>query len=160
MAVSIAPVSEPPRRIALDRAAFRWAGVEAEDYKSRAGDAPGTGWQAVTRHTIGPAGAAFETRYFELGPGGYSSLEKHRHVHLVFAVRGRGRALVGDSVFDFEGLDAIYVPPHTPHRWINAGNEPFGFLCTVDAERDRPQPLDADELAALRSNPATAPYAF
>jgi quercetin dioxygenase-like cupin family protein len=153
----------PPSSIPLDRASFRWSGIDAEAYKLRVGDVRGMGWKGVTRHTIGAAerlGTAFETRYFELEPHGYSSLEKHRHVHLVFAVRGRGRALVGDAMFDFADLDAVYVPPFIPHRWLNAGEEPFGFLCTVDAERDAPVPLDDDEWAALRANPATAPYVF
>jgi quercetin dioxygenase-like cupin family protein len=153
----------PPLRIPHDPAAFRWAGVDEKAYKLGAGDGRGMGWKGVTRHTIGLSqrlGAAFEVRYFQLEPGGYSSLEKHRHIHLVFAVRGRGRALIGDAVLDFDDLDALYVPPLTPHRWMNSGDGPFGFLCTVDGERDRPRPLDDEEWEALRANPATAPYVF
>src|ERR671936_435467 len=131
------------RRISFDPSAFRWRGL--------------------TRMTLAsPAGipSAFELRYFEIEPGGYSSLEKHRHVHVVVALRGRGRAVVGDAVFELEPFAAIYVAPLTPHRWLNAGDEPFGFLCTVDAERDRPQPLDDNEWDALQKNPATAPYVY
>jgi hypothetical protein len=41
----------------------------------------GMAWQGVSRHTLAnpstmPTG--FESRYFELEPGAYSSLEKHR----------------------------------------------------------------------------------
>ena len=43
---------------------------------------------------------------------------------------------------------------------MNAGDEPWGFLCTVDAERDRPQPLDDAEWEALKADPATAPFVF
>ena len=120
-------------------------------------------WEAITRHTLAsPAHvpAAFELRYFELAPGGYSSLEKHRHVHFVIALRGAGRALVGREVLDLTPFDALYVPPLTPHRWMATGDEPFGFLCPVDAERDAPQPLDDAEWETLRANPATAPFAF
>jgi quercetin dioxygenase-like cupin family protein len=121
------------------------------------------GWRGIRRHTLArpaelPAG--FELRYFELEPGGYSSLEKHVHAHLVVALRGAGRALIGDTVVDCAPFDALHVPPLTPHRWLNESSEPFGFLCTVDAERDRPAPLDDEEWEALRANPATAPYAF
>jgi quercetin dioxygenase-like cupin family protein len=150
-----------PRRIPFDQAAFRWAGVREQAYKFSLGDERGMGWRAVTRHTLGEPdrlGADFELRYFELQTGGYSSLEKHAHVHLVVAVRGAGRALVGDAVIDLTPLDALFVPPMTPHRWINEGDEPFGFLCTVDADRDPPRPLDDEEWDALRANPATAPY--
>ena len=134
---------------------FRWEGVNPRPYKQ------GGGFEGITRYklTVGLR-AAFELRYFELDPGGYSSLEKHRHVHFVIVLRGKGIALVGDELFDLDPLDALYVPPLTPHRFANAGEEPFGFLCPVDAERDRPQPLDDAELEALRSNPATARYAF
>jgi quercetin dioxygenase-like cupin family protein len=149
--------------IAFDPDSFRWAGVEERAYKFSPGKERGMGWKDVTRHTLlDPKSlpATFELRYFELAPGGYSSMEKHAHVHYVVAVRGEGRALVGDRIVDLTPLDALYVPPLTPHRWCNEGAEPFGFLCTVDAERDRPQPLDDAEWEVLRANPATAPYAF
>jgi quercetin dioxygenase-like cupin family protein len=149
------------RRLRFDRDRFRWGGVDARPYKRRADRARGMGFEGVSRFTLGRAedlNADFELRYFELEPGAHSSLEKHRHVHLVIAVRGRGRALVGEDVVDLEPLDGLYVPPLTPHRWLNEGGEPFGFLCTVDADRDSPQPLDDAEWAALLANPATAPY--
>jgi hypothetical protein len=43
---------------------------------------------------------------------------------------------------------------------VNAGDEPWGFLCTVDTERDRPQPLDDAEWDALKAKPETAPFIF
>lgn len=152
-----------PRRIPFDRSTFRWDGVDEQAYKFSLGDERGMGWKDVTRHTIGhpdDLGADFELRYFELEPGGYSSVEKHAHVHLVVAVRGAGRALVGDAVVDLAPLDALYIPSLTPHRWLNEADEPFGFLCTVDADRDPPQPLDDAEWEALRANPVTAPYVY
>jgi quercetin dioxygenase-like cupin family protein len=155
------PRGGDPRRIAFDPATFRWAGVEERAYKFRLGNERGMGWKGVTRHTLGEPGrlgAGFELRYFELEPGGYSSLEKHAHVHLVVVVRGAGRVLVGAALVDLAPLDALYVPPMTPHRWVNEGDEPFGFMCTVDADRDRPQPLDDAEWQALQANPLTAPY--
>jgi quercetin dioxygenase-like cupin family protein len=133
---------------------FRWEGIEPRPYKEGSGD-----FKGIVRHRLGGGDAAgFELRYFELERGGYSSLEKHRHVHFVIALRGAGKALVGSEVVDLEPFDAVYVPPLTADRFINAGQEPFGFLCPVDAERDLPQPLDDAELEALRANPATAPY--
>jgi quercetin dioxygenase-like cupin family protein len=149
----------PPRRTPFDPAAFCWAGVEEQAYKPRGGEPRGMGWRGVTRHTLvraPEAGAAFELRYFEIAPGGFSSLEKHRHVHVVVAVRGRGRALVGDAVVELEPMDLVQTPPLAPHRWVCAGDEPFGFLCTVDGDRDRPQPLDDAEWEALRADPRTA----
>ncbi len=121
------------------------------------------GFNAITRHQLAAAeaiGAAYDLRYFELGPGGYSSLEKHRHTHFVVAVRGTGRALVGDQLVDLRPFDALHVPPLTPHRWINESREPFGFLCPVDHDRDRPLPLADAEWITLGANPLTAPYVF
>lgn len=154
---------EPSRRIPFDSQAFRWRGAEPEVYKFSAGAERGLGWRGVARFTIASPRtipARFELRYFELEPGGYSSLEKHRHVHCVLALRGAGRALVGGDVFELVPLDAVYVAPLTPHRWINAGLEPFGFLCPVDGDRDPPVPLDAEEWDFLRANPVTAPYLY
>jgi quercetin dioxygenase-like cupin family protein len=161
------------RRFPFDPEAFRWAGIEPRTYKPDAGRERGMGWKGVSRHVLASSGvdrdrpgragavaAAYELRYFELEPGGYSSLEKHRHEHFVIALRGAGRALVGQRVLDLVPFDALHVPSSVPHRWLNEGEQPFGFLCPVDRERDRPAPLDDDEWEALLSSPATARYAF
>jgi len=150
-------------KIPFDGTAFRWRGVEAELYKFSLGDQAGMGWRGVTRYTIGgPPGlpSHFQLRYFELAPDGYSSLEKHTHVHFIIVIRGKGKALVDRQVFDLQPLDVLYVPPNTPHRWINEGNETFGFLCPVDAERDPPQPVSDEEWQTLKRDPTTAPYVF
>jgi quercetin dioxygenase-like cupin family protein len=149
--------------IPFDAAQFQWQGIVPVQYKEHAGDARGLGWRGVTRYSLGRPPyieASFALRYFEIAPDGYSSLEKHAHVHLVVVVRGRGRALVGERVFELQPLDIVYVPPLMPHRWVNPYSEPFGFLCTVDAERDKPQPVSDEEWDALRANPETAPYVF
>lgn len=150
-------------KVAFNPETFRWDGVPPRTYKFALGDERGMGWKGVTRNTLGGAAsmpAGFEFRYFEFARDGYSSLEKHTHVHLIVVIRGKGKALVGDRVFDINPFDAIYVPPNTPHRWMNDGAEPFGFLCPVDAERDHPVPLSDEEWASLEANPVTAPYIF
>ena len=117
----------------------------------------------VSRHTLArpeELPATWELRYFEFEPGGYSSLEKHRHAHFVVVLRGSGRALVGAQAVRCRPFDAVYVPSLAPHRWMTAGDEPFGFLCTVDRDRDRPQPLEDEEWAELRANPETSPFIF
>jgi quercetin dioxygenase-like cupin family protein len=149
------------RHSSFDSSAFRWADVEGRNYKDEPGTARGMGWQGLTRHTLVRAadtGVSFEQRYFEIAPGGYSSLEKHEHVHVVIAVRGAGRALIAGEVVDLSPMDLVETPPFAPHRWVNAGDEPFGFLCTVEGERDRPQPLSDEEWQALAADPRTAPF--
>jgi quercetin dioxygenase-like cupin family protein len=152
-----------PALIGFDAAGFRWERVPERFYKDAGEGERGMGWRRVTRYTLarGPElPAAFEVRYFEIDPAGYSSLERHEHAHLVIAMRGAGRALVGDRVLDLEPFDCAHVPPMTPHRWLNQSAAPFGFLCIVDAARDRPLPIGDAEWDALRSDPVTAPYVF
>jgi quercetin dioxygenase-like cupin family protein len=142
---------------------FHWEGIIPRQYKLNKGSERGMGWRGITRYGLGRPpmiAACFALRYFEIEPGGYSSLEKHAHVHLVIVIRGEGKALVGQQVFIIKPFDILYVPGNTPHRWINEGTEPFGFLCPVDTERDKPQPVSDEEWDALRNNPETAPYTF
>jgi quercetin dioxygenase-like cupin family protein len=129
----------------FDPSAFSWEGIEARPYKDDPGAARGMAWRGISRHTL--VRGSFEVRYFEIAPGGFSSLEKHAHEHAVFAVRGRGRALVGDQVFELAPLDLVQTAPWLPHRWV------------IDGERDSPQPLDDSEWQALLADPLTAPFA-
>jgi len=115
---------------------FKWEGVTPQPYKLS------DDWREIVRHEIaGRRGeqTAFHLRYFEVGPGGYSTFEQHRHEHVVVVIRGRGRVRLGEVWHDVEPLDAVYVAPETPHQFVNPYGEPFGFLCIVDAERDRPR---------------------
>lgn len=125
----------------FDPARFRWRGVTAIPYKAAAN---GTlAWEGVQRFVLagGPGDAtAFQLRYFEIAPGGYSSLELHDHAHAVLVVRGRGQILVGRRVVRVRPLDFVFIPPGLPHQF-RAGRGRFGFLCPVDAVRDRPRPV-------------------
>jgi ribulose-bisphosphate carboxylase large chain len=116
---------------------FRWQGVAASDYKQSAEHHRG-----VTRiGLVGDHGEAtgFHLRYFEIAPGGFSSLEHHSHEHAVVVLRGRGQVRLGDAAHDLAFGDTVYVAPHEVHQFRNTSDaEPFGFLCVVDAERDRP----------------------
>jgi quercetin dioxygenase-like cupin family protein len=139
----------------FDKRSFTWAGVQPTSYADEHADGTGRSWRDTKRHIIKgrDEGGRFDVRYFEVAPGGFTSLERHEHIHSVVCVRGRGYAVVGDDVHDVEELDHIYVPANAPHQFVNQGEVAFGFLCIVDAERDRPQALTADELAALRADP-------
>jgi len=132
---------------------FSWSEVEKERYKES-----DSCWCGIDRNTLignRDEGVKFHLRYFEIAPGGNSSLEKHTHEHVVICVRGRGRAVVDDRLHDLENLDVLYVSPDTPHQLINPYSEPFGFMCIVDAERDRPRPLEAEDVARLDASEAT-----
>ncbi len=137
-------------RVYAHRPDFTWEGVEVTRYKPQGDDWEGTVRQVIIGYR---EETKFHMRYFEIAPGGYSSLEKHEHSHAVTVIRGRGKVILGDKVMELKFLDTVYVSPHTPHQFINDGEEEFGFLCVVDAERDRPRPLDSAELARLEADP-------
>ncbi|MEE8141663.1 MAG: cupin domain-containing protein [Planctomycetota bacterium] len=121
---------------------FRWQGINVEDYKETT-----ESWKGITRRELsGKRGESprFHVRYFEIEPGGHSTLEKHEHEHVVIPLRGRGEAQFGCTIYKVGPGDVVYVSPHDPHQFRNPAEstEPFGFLCIVNAERDTPQLVD------------------
>jgi ribulose-bisphosphate carboxylase large chain len=114
-----------------------WTGVPPQEYKAAAAHHCG-----VTRTVlVGEAGekTAFHVRYFEVAPGGFTTLERHAHEHVVIVLRGRGVAVLGGQEHELGHGDALYVAPDEVHQLRNpSAEEPFGFLCMVDAVRDRP----------------------
>jgi len=137
------------------QATFSWEGIPAQVYKRGGAGRAGMGWRDVVRHTLaGGDPLAFQLRYFEIGPGGFSSLEKHHHAHAIIVLRGTGTVVAGREVFAVEPFDLVVIPSGAPHQFVNAGEEPFGFLCPVDADRDPPQALSEEELQGLLRDPA------
>jgi ribulose-bisphosphate carboxylase large chain len=121
---------------------FRWDQVALEPYKlrtRRGADFAGASRQVIVGKDDAPV--AFELRYFELQPGGFTSLERHRHCHVVIGVRGRGRMRVGGQEHHIAPFDIAYVGPYQPHRLTAHGRTPFGFFCVVDRRRDKPRPV-------------------
>src|SRR5207248_10122313 len=57
--------------------------------------------------------------------------------HAVVVIRGRGRLVLGDTTHDIAPFDCVFVAPGVAHQFRASGDEPLGFLCTVDRERDR-----------------------
>jgi quercetin dioxygenase-like cupin family protein len=134
---------------------YRWQDVDLLQYKED-GSAP---FKAITRQTLfhNPA-LKCELRYFEMAPGGYSTLERHEHMHAVLILRGHGECLIGDEVKKIATNDLVTVNPMTWHQFRASANEPMGFLCMVNAERDKPQLPSADELKAMKTKPAIAAF--
>ena len=125
---------------------FHWEGVDVLAYKQE-GSAP---FRDVTRQVLfDSADPPAQLRYFEVAPGGHTTLERHEHVHSVMVIRGRGQCLVGDSAYELGTNDLVAVPPMTWHQFRAAPDSPLGFLCLVAARRDRPQLPSAEELEAL-----------
>jgi quercetin dioxygenase-like cupin family protein len=137
------------------RDAFRWEDVERMPYKEES-VAP---FKAISRQVLfaDPA-LRCELRYFEMEPGGYSTLERHEHVHAVMILRGRGQSLLGDEVHPVEAFDLVTIPSMTWHQFRASEGEALGFLCMVNAERDKPRLPSEAEIAAMRRDPAIAAF--
>ena len=134
---------------------FRWDGVDVREYKTvDAGQ-----HRDITRQTLfSRADMRGELRYFEIAAAGHSTLERHVHAHAVMILRGRGRVLVGARVISIRAFDLVTIAPRTWHQFRAADDAPLGFLCMVDAERDRPELPAATDLAGLESHPEVAAF--
>jgi ribulose-bisphosphate carboxylase large chain len=111
--------------------------VRDEPYKSVAEH-----WSRISRKVlIGSRGETtkFHVRYFEIEPGGFSSLESHGHEHVVICVNGSGVVVMGKKKRKMVFMDTVYISPKTVHQLSNPFDAPFGFLCIVNARRDRPK---------------------
>jgi quercetin dioxygenase-like cupin family protein len=134
---------------------FRWQGVERMPYKEQ-GEAP---FRAITRQVLFDEQAlGCQLRYFEMAPGGYSTLERHEHMHAVMILRGHGQCLLGDAVRDVAPHDLVTIPAWTWHQFRANAGEIMGFLCMVNQQRDKPQLPDAEQRAALAADPAVAAF--
>ena len=143
------------KRFRTSEGGFRWAGVELHDYKDE-GSAP---FKDISRQTLFKAdGLAGELRYFEIAAGGYSTLERHEHVHAVMILRGEGRCLVGSEARPVAPYDLVNISPMHWHQFRAGSGEPLGFLCMVDRDRDRPQLPTPHELDELRADPQIAAF--
>src|SRR4249919_799660 len=139
--------SLPPFRAA--RGHGDWDDVPIHAYKQEAG----VPFKDITRRLLFASPAlACELRYFEMAPGGFSTLERHEHMHAVLILRGRGHCLVGEEVRVIETRDLVTVPAMTWHQFRATQGEPLGFLCMVNAARDKPQLPSPEDLAKLERN--------
>ena len=118
---------------------YSWSGIPPLEYKK-----PDGSWSGVSRHGLLGAdeGIPFHLRYFEVDPGGHSSFECHEHEHAVMVIRGSGAVRLGDRWENVGFGDVVFVAGDDPHQFRAANDEPLGFICVVDAERDRPVLLE------------------
>jgi ribulose-bisphosphate carboxylase large chain len=128
---------EEIRRILSFSQGFNWQGRTDRVYKTQ----NDLGFQGVRRvELIGKSGEQtdFELRYFEIAPGGFTSLEKHLHTHVIIGARGTGVLIAEQSRTEVKHMDVAYVAPLEVHQLRNETTEAFGFFCIVDRTRDRP----------------------
>ena len=147
--------AEPRASVRAFLPGFAWQGVDSRPYKQDA-SAPFCGILRQVLFDEPPLQC--ELRYFEIEPGGYSTLERHQHTHAVMILRGHGRCLLANEVHALATFDLVTIPAWTWHQFRAAGGEPLGFLCMVNRMRDRPQLPSQSDLAALQAFPAVAAF--
>ena len=134
---------------------YRWDEVPLLAYKEE-GAAP---FKSITRQVLfANPELRCEMRYFEVAPGGYSTLERHQHTHGVMILRGGADVLLGGEVRTAKTFDLVHIPPMTWHQFRTTGDEPMGFVCMVNVERDKPQLPTAEDLEKLKADPAIAAF--
>lgn len=139
------------RKFQLDaQGDYRWERVDRLQYKAE-GSAP---FKDITRQVLfNQPDQASELRYFEVAPGGHSTLERHQHTHAVLILRGRGTVRIGTDVMDINERDLVTVDPLTWHQFHAAPDSALGFLCLVSKERDKPQlPSEVERSQLERAN--------
>lgn len=128
-----------------------WEGVEKKVYKTDTDN-----FKDIHRFTLLGEEIQelnFQTRYFEIGPGGYSSLEKHRHPHSVIIIRGSGSVILDNELIPIQTHDIVYIAPQTIHQFHADGLEELGFICIVDRQRDRPAIPDDETIRREITSP-------
>ncbi len=134
---------------------YRWDGVAKMPYKEE-GAAP---FKAISRQVLfAEETLGCELRYFEMEPGGHSTLERHEHVHAVMILRGHGRCLLGGEVREVGPHDLVTIPSWTWHQFRADRGEAMGFLCMVNSVRDKPQLPTEAELAAMNTSAAVEAF--
>jgi len=88
------------------------------------------------RVLVGPKDSApnFSLRRFTVGAGGCTPYHAHPWEHEVYVLSGVGEVKYAGGAFPVAAGDFAYVPPNDEHQFVNAGTEPFEFLCIVPLE--------------------------
>lgn len=140
---------------AFDKDTFTWEDVDTLVYKQ-----DGSPFKDVTRQVLfdGAFDIPCQFRYFEVKPGGYSTLEHHEHTHMVMIFRGKGQCLLGEEVRDVKVGDFIEIPSHTVHQFRANQGDYVGFLCLVNINRDKVKVVTAEEMEAMKQNPTVKAF--
>jgi S-methyl-1-thioxylulose 5-phosphate methylthiotransferase len=66
--------------------------------------------------------------------------------------------MVGSEIKSLGTRDLVTVPPMVWHQFRATKGEPLGFLCMVNAERDKPQLPTADDIDRMSANADVAAF--
>lgn len=87
------------------------------------------------RHNVNSNTATFEgyqhgdtsASFFwvDLAPGGGPRLHKHPYEEVFIMLEGRATFTVGSTMIEAAAGQVVIVPPDTPHKFFNSGEEPL-----------------------------------
>ena len=143
----------PDRSKITRHAGSTWPDIDKRDYKKNDHRFKGISRRTLIGESPSEQAPGFVTRYFEIAPGGFSTLERHAHAHSVVIVKGCGCVILDKRVEQVDFLDCVYIAPNSFHQFYANRDEILGFLCIVDRKRDRPELPSEEELATLRNVP-------
>ena len=77
-------------------------------------------------------------------PGGGPGLHVHPYAEVFILQSGQAEYVVGDERLDVTAGHVVVVPPNTPHRYRNTGDEPLLQVSVHDAGRMVQHELERD----------------
>lgn len=139
----------------FDPRTYDWEGVDTLVYKQ-----DNSPFKDVTRQVLfdGAWDIPCQFRYFEVKPGGYSTMEHHEHTHMVMIFRGQGQCLLGDRIVDVNVGDMIEIPGNMMHQFRANQGDHLGFLCLVNQTRDKVKVATEEEKEELMKDAAIAAF--
>lgn len=132
---------------------YSWEGVERKEYKTNS-----QVFKDIHRYSLLGEGENeselnVHTRYFEISPGGYSSLETHHHPHSVVVIRGGGSVVLNNETHNLGLHDVVFISPGTIHQFLADKGDYLGFICIVDRYRDKPAIPDDEQIQKYCTSP-------
>jgi quercetin dioxygenase-like cupin family protein len=73
----------------------------------------------------------YAMRVIEVQPGGHTPDHKHPFEHENYVIEGKGRVQIDGEWHDLGPGTIIFVPPNAQHTYVNVGDKPFKFLCSI-----------------------------
>ena len=117
----------------LEQGEMRWEDILVRTYGPENSNADGATRQVLI--SSDEHSSHFHMRYFAVQPGGHTSLDQHAHDHGVYVLHGQAMLRLGKTEHEISTGDVIYISGNEVHQFFATGDEPFGFLCVVPANR-------------------------
>lgn len=74
-------------------------------------------------HNLEECVPPFNSSLFEIEPRHESICDSHQVKELWYIISGTGLAKIGNTTFQIDKQDTIYIPPNTKHSVINTDHE-------------------------------------